>query len=116
MGSHRLLSDTDLLGYVVNFQLEGRKRSYGKKIVHLLGSFNPISQSQIMDKYVKVKLLNQYGLNLDNRHSLLIASAPQVNGLFVVDRVLAAALESTKFTDIDNNICLWPLQTTGHAS
>jgi hypothetical protein len=85
-------------------------------VVHLPGSFNLISQSQIIDKYVIVEPVNQYGLNLDNRHGKLIATAPQVDGLFVLDRVLER--ESTEYTDIDidKDSCLRPLMTTGHAS
>jgi len=77
----------------------------------LPGSFNLISQSQIMDKDVKVEPVNHYGLNLYNRHGKLIATAPLVDGLFVLDR----APESTKYADIDNS-CLLALKTTGHAS
>jgi len=84
-------------------------------VVQLPGSFNLISQSQIMDEDVKVELVNHYGLNLDNRHGKLIATAPQVNGLFVLDRVLDRALEATEYTDIDVS-CLLELKTTAHAS
>jgi hypothetical protein len=35
-----------------------------QEVVHFLGSFNLIAQSQIMDKDVKVELVNHYGLNL----------------------------------------------------
>jgi len=59
-----------------------------QEMVHLLGSFNLISQSQIMDKDVIVEPVNHYGLNLYNRHGKLIATAPQVDGLFVLDPVL----------------------------
>jgi hypothetical protein len=64
-----------------------------------------------MDKDVKVEPVNHYALNLYNRHGKLIATAPQVDGLFVLDR----APESTEFTDI-NDSCLLALKTTGHAS
>jgi hypothetical protein len=37
-----------------------------QEAVHLPGSFNLISQSQIMDKDVKVEPVNPYGLNLSN--------------------------------------------------
>jgi len=88
-----------------------------QEVVHLPGLFNLISQSQIMDKDVKVEPLNHYGLNIYNRHGKLIATAPQVDGLFVLDRVLDRAPESTEYTDIDNNnSCLLALKTTGHAS
>jgi len=86
-----------------------------QEVVHLPGSFNLISQSQIMDKDVKVEPVNHYGLNLYNRHGKLIATAPQVDGLFVLDRVLDRAPESTEYTDIDDS-CLLALKTTGHAS
>jgi len=59
-----------------------------QEVVHLPGSFNLISQSQIMDKDVKVQPVNHYGLNLYNHHVQLIATAPQVDGLFVLDCVL----------------------------
>jgi hypothetical protein len=41
-----------------------------------------------MDKDNKVEPVNHYGLNLYNRHGKLIATAPQLDGLFVVDRIL----------------------------
>jgi hypothetical protein len=70
-----------------------------------------------MVKDVKVEPVNHYGLNLYNHHGKLIATAPQVDGLFLVDRVLDLAPESTEYTDIDNNNCsLLAPQTTGHAS
>jgi hypothetical protein len=47
--------------------------------------------------------VNHYGLNLCNCHGTLIATAPQVNGLFLMDRVLDRTLESTEYTNIDNN-------------
>jgi len=59
-----------------------------KEVVHLPGSFNLISQSQIMHKDIKVEPVNHYGLNLYNRHGKLIATAPEVDGLFVLDRIL----------------------------
>ena len=64
-----------------------------------------------MDKDIKVETVNHYGLNLNNRHGKMIAAAPQVDGLFVLDR----ALDSTKYTDIDDSYLL-ALETTGHAS
>jgi len=86
-----------------------------QEVVHLLGLFNLISQSQILEKDVKVKPVNHYGLNLYNRHGKLIATAPQRDGLFVLDRVLDRAPESTEYTDIDDS-CLLAVKTTGHAS
>ena len=56
-----------------------------KDLVHLPGLFNLISQAQIMYKDVKVEPVNHYGLNLYNRHRKLIATAPKVDGLFVLD-------------------------------
>jgi len=82
-----------------------------QEVVHLPGSFNLISQSQIMDKDVKVEPVNHYGVNLYNPHGKLIGTALQVNGLFVQDR----APESTEYTDNDDS-CLLALMTTGHAS
>jgi len=57
-----------------------------QQVVHLPGLFHLISQSQIMAKDVKVEPVNHYCLNLYNRHGKLIANAPQVNGLFILDR------------------------------
>jgi len=73
-------------------------------VVHLPGLFNLIPQSQIMDKDINVKPVNHYGHNLYNHHGKLIATAPQVDGLFVLDRVLD--LESTQFTDMDYSCLL----------
>jgi hypothetical protein len=84
-----------------------------QEVVHLPESFNLISLSQIMDKDVKVELVNHYGLNLYNRHGKLIATAPQVDGLFVLDHLREREL--TEYTDIDDS-CLLALLTTGHAS
>jgi len=86
-----------------------------QEAVHLPGSCNLISQSQIMNKDVKVEPVNHYGLNLYNRYGKLIATAPQVDGLFFLDRVLDSTPESTEYTNIDNS-CLLALKTTGHAS
>jgi hypothetical protein len=49
-----------------------------------------------MDKDVQVEQVNHYGLNLYNRQGNLIATAPQVDGLFVQDRVLDRAPELTE--------------------
>jgi len=87
-----------------------------QEVVDWPGSFNLISQSQIMDKDVKVEPVNHYGLNVYNRHGKLIATAPQVDGLFVLNRVLDRAPGSTEYTDIDNDSCLLALMMTGHAS
>jgi hypothetical protein len=84
-----------------------------QEVVHLPGLFNLISQSQIMDKDVKVEPVNHYCLNLYNPHGKLIDAAPQVNWLFVLDRVLAR--ESTEYTDADDSCVLEP-EMTGHAS
>jgi hypothetical protein len=67
-----------------------------QEVVHLPGSFNLISQSQIMDKDITVEPVNHYGLNLYNRHGKLITTACQVNGLFVLDCVLDQVPESTE--------------------
>jgi hypothetical protein len=47
-----------------------------------------MTQSQIMDKDVKVEPVNHYGLNLYNSNAKLIACAPQIEGLWVLDRIL----------------------------
>jgi hypothetical protein len=39
-------------------------------------------------KDVKVEPVNHYGLNLYNRHGKLIATAPKVDGLWVLNHVL----------------------------
>ena len=87
-----------------------------QEVVHLPGSFHLISQSQIMEKNVNVKPVNHYSLDLYNRHGNLIATAPHVDRLFVLDRVLDRVPELTEYTTMDNDSCLLALQTTGHAS
>jgi len=84
-----------------------------QEVVHLPGSFNPILQSQIMDKDVKVEPVNHYGLNLCNRHGKVISNTPQVDGLFVLHQVLD--WESTKYSDIAGSRLL-ALKETGHES
>jgi len=59
-----------------------------QEVLPLPWSFILISQSQIIDKDVKDVSVNHYGLHLYNRHGKSIATAPQVDGLFVLDRVL----------------------------
>jgi hypothetical protein len=66
-----------------------------------------------MDKYVKDEPVNHYCLNLYNRHGKLIARAPQVDRLVVLDRALDRQL--TEYTDIDDSFPR-ALKTTGHAS
>jgi len=86
-----------------------------QEVVHLPGLFNLISQSQIMDKDVKVEPVKHYSHNLYNLYGKLIATAPQVDGLFVLDRILDRAPESTEYPDNDDSGLL-ALKTTGHAS
>jgi len=96
---------------------DGRTESrIPQEVVHFPGSFNLISQSQTMEKDVKVEPVNHYGVNLYNRHGKSIVTAPQVNGLFVLDRVLDRAVGSTEYTDFNNDSCLLAHKTTGHAS
>jgi hypothetical protein len=83
-------------------------------VVHLPGSSNLISQSQIIDKDNKAEQVNRYGLNLYNCHGKLFATTPWVDGLFVQDRVLDRAPQSTEYTDIDDS-CLLAHKTTGPA-
>jgi hypothetical protein len=59
-----------------------------QEVVRLPESFNLISHSHIMHKNGKVEPVNHYGLNRYNHHGMLIATAPQVNGLFIQNRVL----------------------------
>jgi hypothetical protein len=75
-------------------------------MVHLPRLFNLISQSQIMDKDVKVEQVNHYSLNLSNSHGKLISTAPQDYGLFVLDCVLDRAPGLTEYTDIDDSCLL----------
>jgi hypothetical protein len=82
-----------------------------QEVVYLPGSFNLISQSQMMHNDVKVEKVNHNSLNLCNRHRNMIATSPQVDGRFVLDR----APESTQYTDIDNHYLL-ALKMTRHAS
>jgi len=56
-----------------------------QEVVYLPGWFNIISQSQIMDKDVKVELVNHYNRNLYNRHGKLNPGAPEVDGLFILN-------------------------------
>jgi hypothetical protein len=84
-----------------------------QEVVHLPGSFNFISQSQIIDNEIKVEPVNYNSLNLCNRLGMWSATAPQVDGLCVLDHVLDREL--TEYTDIDNS-CQVALRTTGHAS
>jgi hypothetical protein len=67
-----------------------------------------------MDQDVKVESVNHYGLNPYNRHRKLNPAAPHVDGLFILDRVLIRAPESTEYTNIDDR-CLLALKLTGHA-
>jgi hypothetical protein len=87
-----------------------------QEVVHLTGWLNLISHSQIMDKNIKVEPVNHYRLNLHNCHGKLMATAPQVDGPFVLDCVLDRAQGSTEYTDIDNDSCLPALKTTAYAS
>jgi hypothetical protein len=66
-----------------------------------------------MDKDVKVEPVHHYGLDHFNEHGRLIATPPQVEGLFVLDPVQER--ESTEYTDIDDS-CQLAHYTTGHAS
>jgi hypothetical protein len=67
-----------------------------------------------MDKDVKVELVNHKGLHINNRNCKLLATAHQLDGLYVLDCVLDAAPESTKCTNIDNS-CLLAPKKTGNA-
>jgi hypothetical protein len=84
-----------------------------QEVVHLPGSFNFISQFEIIDNDIKVEPVNHNSLNLCNRLGMWIATAPQVDGLCVLDQVLDREL--TEYTHIDNS-CQVALRTTGHAS
>jgi len=87
-----------------------------QEVVHLPGSLNLISQYHIMDKDIIVKPVTHHSSNLYNHNGKSIATAPQVNGLFVLHRVLHRAPQSTVQTDIDDDSCLQALTATGHAS
>jgi hypothetical protein len=84
-------------------------------VVHLPGSLNFISQSLIMDKDVKVKLVNHYGLNLYNGYGKLIATAPPIDVQFLRDFMLDRDPGLSEYTDLDDS-CLLALTMTGHAS
>jgi hypothetical protein len=77
-----------------------------QEVAYLPGSFNLNLQSQIMGKDVKVEPVNHYGLNHYSHHGKLIATAPQVYGLFMLDRTFDRPPESTKYTDIDDSCLL----------
>jgi hypothetical protein len=81
-----------------------------QEVVHSMGWFNPISVSQIMSQDVTVEPANHYGLSLYYLHGKLIATAAQVNGLYILD----GAPDSTEYTDIDDS-CLLAQTSTGHA-
>jgi hypothetical protein len=66
-----------------------------------------------MDKNIKVKPVNQYGVNHYNHNGKLTATARQVNWFFMLARVLDQ--ESAEYTDIDDS-CLLALTMSGHAS
>ena len=94
-------------------------------VLHQPGSFNLISQSTIMDKDVRVELVNHYGLNLYNQHGKLIATAPQVGGLFVLDHVMElkesmtvtveiAGVAAAAVAEVATESCMVALKTIGH--
>jgi len=55
------------------------------ELLYLVGSFNLISQSQVMVKDIKVKSVNYYCLDFYSHYGKLIATAPHINGLFFLD-------------------------------
>jgi hypothetical protein len=59
-------------------------------------SLTPISQCQILDEDVKLEPVDHYHLNLYNPNGRLIASAPSVDGLFILDRIVYQGPESTE--------------------
>ena len=92
------------------------------KVAHMLGSYNIISQSAIIDKGVKVECINHYGLNLYNRNGTMTTTAPQVKGLFLLDFVQqsttgtqAAGMSIDSDSDLDAISMIAP-KTTGHAA
>jgi hypothetical protein len=64
-----------------------------------------------MEKDVKVEPVKHYGINLYHCYAKFISTAPQINGLCLLDR----AAESTEFTQIDES-CLLAVKTTGYVS
>jgi hypothetical protein len=86
-----------------------------REVVHLQPVFNLISQSQIMNKDAEVEPVNHCCLNLYKFHCELIATAPQVNELFILDCILNRAPELTEYTKIDDR-CLLALTNTGYAA
>jgi len=87
-----------------------------QEVVHLLLSFNLMSQSQIINKDVKVEPVNHSGPNLYTRHDKLIATIPHIDGHFLRDHGLHRAAELTKFTDIGKDSRMLALKMTRHAS
>jgi hypothetical protein len=65
-----------------------------------------------MDRDVMVEVINHYGFTLLIPHGKLIATAPQVDGLFVLHRVVKSEAATT-VTDI--NSILLALKATGYA-
>ena len=82
------------------------------------GSYNLISQSSIMDKGVKVECVNYQGPNLYDRNGTMVATALQVEGLFLFDQAHSVANGSTSMsTDSDPEvISMTTLRTARHAT
>jgi hypothetical protein len=64
-----------------------------------------------MNNDIKVEQVNYNSLNLHNCHRMVIVTSPQVDGQFILDRVL----QSTEYTVI-NDSCMLALESIGHAS
>lgn len=123
--------ETDIAGFgevrLVSRLPDGRSEKIVlQNVLHQPGSFNLISQSTLMDKDVCIETINHYGLNIYNPHGKLIATAPQIGGLFVLDRDMESEEPKAALADggdvvgslarMDSESCLVALKTTGQPS
>jgi len=71
---------------VLNFRIPGGTvhKVLVREVIYVKGAFNLLSMSRLMDRGYRVKPINYYGINIYSGKQLL-AVAPQVDSLFVVD-------------------------------
>ena len=90
------------------------------KAIHMPGSYGLVSQSSVVDRGVEVECVNHYGMNLCNRKGTMVARAPQVKGLFLLDLVQPSttpAASATISIDLDPDaVSMIALKTTGYAT
>jgi len=111
LGSHHLHPDMELLGWFANCQMERQKWSYFKK--WCICQDCSIS-SYCLRSWTRMSKWNRWITTVSTYTtaiSKLSATAPQVNGLFVLNR----AQESTEYTNIDASFLL-ALNMTGYTS